>query len=194
LLCISQAMRIFILHSTSYKNICFIFYITWEYLFYIPQAIRIFYIPQAIRIIVLYSTYRENICFIFHKSLEYFYAPQVIRIFVLYSTFRENICFIFHKPLEYFYIPQNIRIFVFVFYKYYRMISKVTKMALGSTCNQNGHNRNCQKTDWMGTMSIKSSRKTKTEMARIGRRRFKGDEKWEIGERSVKIEDCGTKS
>jgi hypothetical protein len=28
----------------------------------------------------------------------------------------------------------------------------------------------------MGTMFIKTSRKTKTEMARIGRRRFKGNE------------------
>jgi hypothetical protein len=46
----------------------------------------------------------------------------------------------------------------------------------------------------MGTIVIKSSRKTKTGMARIDRRRFKEDEKCEIGERSVQIEDCGTKS
>ena len=36
--------------------------------------------------------------------------------------------------------------------------------------------RTVDKTNWMGTMFIKTSRKTKTEMARTGRRRLKEDE------------------
>ena len=55
-------------------------------------------------------------------------------------------------------------------------IYEITKITLGSTCNRNGHNKNCQKTNWIGTMFIKDSRKTKIEMARTGRRRFKEEE------------------
>jgi hypothetical protein len=36
---------------------------------------------------------------------------------------------------------------------------------LGSGHNQNGYNKNCEKINWRGTMFIKSSGKTKTEMA-----------------------------
>ena len=60
--------------------------------------------------------------------------------------------------------------------KIYRNIYKITKITLGSTRNQNGYNKNCQKINWMGTMFIKTSRKTKIEMAGPSRRGFKEDE------------------
>ena len=44
--------------------------------------------------------------------------------------------------------------------KKYCKIYKITKITLGSTRNQNGYNKNCQKINWMGTMSITTSRKT----------------------------------
>ena len=50
------------------------------------------------------------------------------------------------------------------------------QITLSSTRNQNGYNKNCKKIDWMGTMFIKSSRKTKIEMAWPSRRGFKEDE------------------
>jgi len=49
--------------------------------------------------------------------------------------------------------------------KKYCKIYKITKITLGSACNENGHNKNCKKVNCMGTMFIKSGRKTKTEMA-----------------------------
>jgi hypothetical protein len=52
----------------------------------------------------------------------------------------------------------------------YFKIHKITKITMGSTCNQNGPTKNSQKINGMGTMFIKTSRKTKTEMDRpIGR-------------------------
>ena len=47
---------------------------------------------------------------------------------------------------------------------------------LGSTRDQNGNNKNCQNINWMGNMFIKTSRKTKIEMAGLSRRGFKEDE------------------
>ena len=47
---------------------------------------------------------------------------------------------------------------------------------LGSTRNQNGYNKNCQKNNLMRTMFIKTSRKTKIEMAGPSRRGFNEDE------------------
>ena len=106
--CLSR-FQVLAVHTSEdlhlHKKICFIFHMSWEYLFYIPQAIRIYF---------LYSTYRENVCFIFHISWEYlFYILQVIRMFVLYSTSHKNICFIFRISWEcLFCIPNIVRIFV----------------------------------------------------------------------------------
>ena len=50
------------------------------------------------------------------------------------------------------------------------------QITLGSTRNQNWYNKNCQKINWMGTIFIKSSRKTKNEMVGPSRREFKEDE------------------
>jgi hypothetical protein len=49
--------------------------------------------------------------------------------------------------------------------KKYCKIYKITKITLGRTRNQNGDNKDCQKINSMGTMFIKSSRKTKIERA-----------------------------
>ena len=50
------------------------------------------------------------------------------------------------------------------------------QITLGSTRNQNGYNKNCQKINWMGTVFIKTSTKTKIEMAGPSRRGLKDDE------------------
>jgi len=93
-------LRTFFLYSTYRENICFIFQISWEYLFYMPHIVRIF---------VLYSRYRENICFIFQISWErLFYIPNIVRIFVLYSTYRDNICFIFHSSSKHGGLPGDV--------------------------------------------------------------------------------------
>jgi hypothetical protein len=52
----------------------------------------------------------------------------------------------------------------------YSNVHKITKIMLGSTCNQNGYNRNSQKINWMGNMFIKTSGKTKIEMSQSSRR------------------------
>jgi hypothetical protein len=41
--------------------------------------------------------------------------------------------------------------------KYFFGIYKITNITIGSTCNQNGHNKNCYKSNWMGIVLIKTS-------------------------------------
>ena len=61
------------------------------------------------------------------------------------------------------------------FIKKYCKIYKITKITLGSTRNQNGYNKNCQKINRMETVFIKTSRKTKIDMAGPSRRGFKDE-------------------
>jgi hypothetical protein len=58
----------------------------------------------------------------------------------------------------------------------YCKMYKITKITMGSTCNQNGPNKNSQKINVKGIMSIRTSRKTKTEVDRPSGRGSKGDE------------------
>jgi hypothetical protein len=59
--------------------------------------------------------------------------------------------------------------------KYCKIYTITMQIMLRCTRNQNAYTKNCQKINWMGTMFIKSSRKTKTEMAWLSRRGFKED-------------------
>jgi hypothetical protein len=60
----------------------------------------------------------------------------------------------------------------------YCKIHKITKITMGSTCtrSQNGPNKKSQKINGMGTIFIRTSRKTKTEMDRLSGRESKEDE------------------
>jgi hypothetical protein len=60
--------------------------------------------------------------------------------------------------------------------KTYYKIYKITKITLGSTRNQSRYIKNYQKINCIGTMFIKSSGKTKIEMAGPSRRGFTEDE------------------